>query len=253
MMNDFTIAEVRAFWDKVAKEYTRFNAKVGYVHTQRFEKAMVFGDVQSGQRILNIWSRTGSLIPWLRAVPDVIIENREVSPAMMAIAEHRFSEETFKLTDLEDLSEFGDDTFDRIISLETLEHTPKPLVFLQELHRVLKPGGMLVMSLPPRGAEVPEFFYTLFFEDHGEGPHRFLWPSEVKHLLRSAGLSLLSHHPFILLPLVSDALTRGSERILTFLFGRTPIANFGVRHFYVAEKPLRGANAEGQPHHIKLQ
>lgn len=237
MINPFSIKEVRDFWDGVAHEYEGYNAQVGYVHTQRFERAMQFAEVTPGMDILNIWSRTGSLIPWLRKVDSVKIENREVSPKLMNIAAERYPKESFSLTDLEDLSEFDDNSFDRIISLETLEHTPKPLIFLKELKRVLKPDGRLVMSLPPRGAELPEFFYTLLFSDHGEGPHRFLWPREVRRLLDQAELRLISHHPYIMLPTKNDFLTRLSEGVLTGLFGRTLLANFGVRHFYVCEMP----------------
>lgn len=236
MINTFTIQEVREFWDGVAHTYEQYNEQVGYVHTQRFEKALAFGGIEPGQRILNIWSRTGSLIPWLRKTPNLTIEHREASPKLMRIAQERYPNESFGLTDLEHLSEFDDNTFDRIISLETLEHVPKPQTFLNELQRVLKPNGLLILSLPPRGAEVPEFFYRLLFGDHGEGPHRFLWPYEVKRIAGHAQLNIVAHHPFILLPLRNNRLTRMSETILTGLFGWTPLGNFGVRHFYVYRK-----------------
>lgn len=236
MINTFTIDAVRAFWDRVAPIYEPANETVGYVHTQRFEKTMEYGNFRSGQRILNIWSRTGNLLPYLRRIPDLTITNREVSPAMMALAEKKYPTERFSLTDLADLSEFPDGSFDHIISLETLEHTPKPESFLRELHRVLKPGGQLIMSLPPRGFEIPTRIYDRLFHNHGEGPHRFLWSWEVKQLLRSANFQLLSHKPAIILPLSNDTLTRASETILTGLFGKTPLAEFGVRHFYICTR-----------------
>jgi SAM-dependent methyltransferase len=37
---------------------------------------------------------------------------------------------------------------DIAVSFETLEHLPSPPVFLSELHRVLKPGGTLIVSTP---------------------------------------------------------------------------------------------------------
>lgn len=237
MINKFTIEEVRRFWDGVAPIYEPSNKSVGYVHTQRFEKTLEFGQITPGQKILNIWSRTGTLIDYLRKTAgDIEIQNREVSPRMIEIARTKHPQEKFETTDLENLSEFSDNYFDRIISLETLEHVPKPLVFLKELHRVLRPDGLLIMSLPPRGEEIPEFFYNLFFKDHGEGPHQFLWPGEVKNLLHQANLSLLLHKPFIILPFGSDRMVRLSEKVLTFIFGKTPLANFGVRHFYICKK-----------------
>lgn len=236
MINPFTINEVRAFWDRVAPIYEPTNKTIGYVHTQRFEKTLKYGDFQPGQRVLNIWSRTGNLLPYLRRVHNLDITNREVSPTMMIIAQQKYPNEQFALTDLENLSEFPDSSFDRIVSLETLEHTPKPEIFLRELHRVLKPGGRLIVSLPPRGFEIPTRIYDRLFHNHGEGPHQFLWSWEVKRLLRNAGLTLTAHHPAIILPLGNDRFTRASEKILTGLFGRTPLAECGVRHFYLCTR-----------------
>lgn len=236
MDNNFSIEEVQSFWDRVSSIYEPTNKTVGYVHTQRFEKTLEYGDFKPGMSVLNIWSRTGNLLPYLRKIPNLTITNREVSPKMMAIAEAKHPHEKFALTDLENLSEFQDNYFDRIVSLETLEHTPKPSTYLKELRRVLKPGGKLIMSLPPRGFEGPTQLYEVFFKNHGEGPHRFLWPREVKYLLSEAGLKLQLHKPAIILPLGNDAMTRLSEKILTGIFGKTPLSNFGVRHFYIATK-----------------
>jgi len=232
MENKFNIDEVREFWDKVAPIYEPANKKVGYIHYQRFEKTIELGNIQPDQKILNIWSRTGSLIPYLRKTENLTILNREVSPEFIKIAKSKFSNEDFQQTDLEDLSEFEDNSFDRIISLETLEHTPKPLTFLKELKRTLKPDGLLIMSLPPKGFEIITRIYDALGNNHGEGPHLFLNPNIVKDLALRAGLKIIKHKPFIMLPIFA----RQSEKILTFLFGKTFLANFGVRHFYIFTK-----------------
>ncbi len=44
--------------------------------------------------------------------------------------------------------DFEDATFDRIISLETIEHVPNYERFIQECARVLEPGGHFVLSFP---------------------------------------------------------------------------------------------------------
>lgn len=236
MINKFTIEEVRKFWDQVAESYEPTNKKIGYVHTQRFEKAIKFGQIKPDMKILNIWSRTGNFIPYLRKIENLEIKNLEVSPAMIKIAESKYPNEKFGLTDLENLSELNTGYFDRVISLETLEHTPRPLKFLGELYRVLRPGGFLIMSAPPKGEEIPEFIYKLFFHDHGEGPHNFPWPGQVKKMLRDVGFTIVAHKPFVIMPFGNDELTRKSEKILTKIFRKTPLANFGYRHFYIAKK-----------------
>jgi SAM-dependent methyltransferase len=41
-----------------------------------------------------------------------------------------------------------DETFDLVISLDMVEHTPDDRVTLRELHRVTKPGGVFLMTVP---------------------------------------------------------------------------------------------------------
>lgn len=49
--------------------------------------------------------------------------------------------------DIHDLK-FPDNSFDAIACIAILEHLPQPEVALGELHRVLKPGGLIWVSLP---------------------------------------------------------------------------------------------------------
>jgi SAM-dependent methyltransferase len=43
---------------------------------------------------------------------------------------------------------FRSECFDSVVSIETLEHVANPARFLDELRRVLRPGGLLVLSTP---------------------------------------------------------------------------------------------------------
>jgi ubiquinone/menaquinone biosynthesis C-methylase UbiE len=55
---------------------------------------------------------------------------------------------TFKRADLNIPLEFDDARFDHLISISVLQAVADPLFTLGEFHRVLKPGGTLLLSLP---------------------------------------------------------------------------------------------------------
>jgi 2-polyprenyl-3-methyl-5-hydroxy-6-metoxy-1,4-benzoquinol methylase len=43
---------------------------------------------------------------------------------------------------------FSDHTFDAVVALHVIEHMPDPSENLREIHRILKPGGVLVIETP---------------------------------------------------------------------------------------------------------
>ena len=55
---------------------------------------------------------------------------------------------TFQTADLEKPFPFPDESFDAVFSTEGIEHLENPFNFLREIHRVLRPGGKLVLTTP---------------------------------------------------------------------------------------------------------
>jgi len=91
---------------------------------------------------------------------------------------------------------FADGTFDRVIASEVLEHIPDDQAALDELARVLRPGGTMAVTVP---AWLPEkVCWALSDEYHApfvEGGHvRIYRASGMRTRMRAAGLEPRSSH-----------------------------------------------------------
>ena len=231
----FSMDEVEAFWDNVAPVYEECNDTVSDAHYQRFRESIPYLELKKHSRILNIWSRTGLANKFMRERETSIeIINAELSGAMIQLAKTKFPDEHFEKIDLLNLP-YADASFDEILSLETIEHVHSPLRFLEELHRVLKPAGKLVLSAPPATAEFALRAYELFFKNHGEGPHKFLSSETTKLLMQEAGFCIKKHWGTLLIPVGPRYIKRLGENIIE-RFQHTCIREFGIRQFYVCIK-----------------
>jgi SAM-dependent methyltransferase len=79
---------------------------------------------------------------------------------------------------------FGRENFDAVVCTQVLEHVPEPLQVLQEIARVLKPGGRLFLSAPqswPQHQKPCDFYRFTSFG--------------LRHLLERAGLRIKSMRP----------------------------------------------------------
>lgn len=75
-------------------------------------------------------------------------------------------------------------SIDSAICTEVLEHCPDPVAVLTEVHRVLKPGGSLVLTLP--------FLWPLHEVPHDWGRYT---PFAIKFFLESAGFQVCELRP----------------------------------------------------------
>ncbi len=78
---------------------------------------------------------------------------------------------------------FPSQSFDSVFASEVLEHVFAPEKFFKEIHRVLRPGGMLLLSAP-------------FLWDEHEQPHDYARYSSfgLKHLAEQHGFAVLAQH-----------------------------------------------------------
>jgi SAM-dependent methyltransferase len=89
------------------------------------------------------------------------------------------------------LERFSPESFNAVICLETLEHTKNPLKIVDNMRKILRPGGWMIISTP--GTEHPQhnwpqdyyrFFESTYQDVFFEGFincsfHTLIWPSSL--------------------------------------------------------------------------
>jgi SAM-dependent methyltransferase len=206
--NSWTDRDVEAHWDRVASIYVAENNKVKSAHDQRFIESIVHLELETTTSVLNITSRDAEADDFIKLVnPDIKVINAEISAGLMAEAARIRPGIVQQKIDSYSNLPFENGYFQRILTLETLEHAADPLTFLNELHRVSTTDAILVLSCPPATSEIPYRVYTALFGGHGEGPHRFPSSEEVKVMFKKTGWKLKLHKGTVLIPVGPPAVT----------------------------------------------
>jgi SAM-dependent methyltransferase len=89
---------------------------------------------------------------------------------------------------------FGDGSFDVVIAAEVMEHIPTDQAAINEVARVLRPGGIAAVTVP---AWLPERICWLLSDDYHNVPGghiRIFTRHELETKLARSGLAVGSHH-----------------------------------------------------------
>jgi SAM-dependent methyltransferase len=130
---------------------------------------------------------------------------------------------------------FSNNTFDTIISCETIEHIPNPIKALEEIYRVLKPGGKFILTCPN--------YFNLFgvwclyrwlikkpFTEGGQPYVNYILVPNIYRKLKRLGFKFNHFH--------SSELVLPARVPQTFYSDQTPwfLKYFGNRTFYILSK-----------------
>lgn len=142
-MTETPAARQQRVWDRAAPSYDKqiaFLEKIQFGGGREWVCSRAIGDV------LEVAIGTGRNLPFYPK--DVRITGIELSPAMLDIARRRAAElgisADLRQGDAERL-DFGDDTFDTVVCVLSLCTIPDNAKAISEMHRVLKPGGKLLL------------------------------------------------------------------------------------------------------------
>jgi len=162
-----------ASYDDAAAEFERIN--------ERFiaplaSALLALARLTPADQVLDVGTGTGPVA--LRAAPLLtaggIVVGIDHSTGMLARASAKARQSglsdrvSFQLMDAENLG-FASCSFDKVLSLYALLHFPQPLRALRDMHRVLRPGGRVVIGV-------------------GCGPNLLSWNGIIRSAMRIADL-----------------------------------------------------------------
>lgn len=126
---------------------------------------------------------------------------------------------------------FEENTFDLVDAFHIIEHLDKPFLVMREMHRILKPGGMMHIKVPhfSRGFTHPEHksgfdvtfpyyfdrnftksgYYGIDFAHRKTELHWMAFP----HLLKYMGVSSFAMHTLRTVNVLMNALARLNPRV----------------------------------------
>jgi SAM-dependent methyltransferase len=148
-------------------------------------------------RILEVGCGTGHNLAMLKMFGRV--DASELDHGARAVANKRLPRRV-KQAKLPDLSMFERNGYDLIALLDVLEHVPDDLASLRAIHRRLKPGGALLLTVPAN---------PWMWSAHDAAHHHFrrYTRKQLEQLFLRSGLEvqLLSYFNTLLFPLVAAA------------------------------------------------
>ncbi len=106
-------------------------------------------------KVLDIGCDIGTDLFMLPKVSNISVEKTGTDISKGAIAQARFfahkrkeNNTKFRVVDANQGQPFDNNSFDVVISSELIEHVEDPVAWLNEVYRILKPGGHAIVSTP---------------------------------------------------------------------------------------------------------
>lgn len=175
----------RAAFDRQARDY---DDKPYGQHARRLHAdVMAAVEAFAFDAVLDVGCGTGAtLAAVIAARPSVVALGVDLSPGMAAMARERLGRRAdIRVADAEHLP-LADATVDLVICVDSLHHYPDPGAALQEMHRVTREGGGLVLG-EWRVVWPLRHFMNWLLPRLPEGDVRIYTPSELSGLASAAG------------------------------------------------------------------
>jgi coenzyme F420 hydrogenase subunit beta len=212
----WTFAAVGRHWDST-EDYDAINEET-YSYFRRFVDGLRLSNLPERGRVLDLCARTGNGTLYFHqqgkvgsaVCADVSAKMGEVCRARLAAG----GVQNVLWLPLDNYSlPLADGAFDAILCFETVEHFAEPERLVQELGRVIRPGGVMILTTPNLLWEPVHALAAMTGLHHSEGPHRFVRLCHLRHMVEAAGFVIEQLETTVLIPGGPAALVRLGEWI----------------------------------------
>jgi SAM-dependent methyltransferase len=236
--SSWSFEDVGSHWDST-HEYDEINRET-YSYFRRFVDGFRLSTLKPNGTVLDFASRTGLGTTYFYQKGKVErVVCMDVSERMGQICAERVLEAgltKFLWIPIKDyVFPISANVFDSVLCFETVEHFDEPELLLMELGRVIKRGGILILTTPNVLWEPIHALAAILKLHHSEGPHRFIPLPKIKNLIGKAGFKIEALETTVLIPAGPKVITRMGEWIEKRTRGWL-MPFFGLRRVVIARK-----------------
>lgn len=199
------------YWNQIAKGLYDFSGAPSTGYYRRSEIVLVerfFGNLKNKKLLkLDLWNEVhNTRILFWAAEQGTRVYGLDISDYVVNKAKENFNKAGLKadfiVSDIREIK-YPDNTFDFLYTMGTIEHTPDPWVAVQEICRVLKPGGKCIVGVPNKFDPFLRPVLVWFLEIFGKyaySPEKAFSLKELKGLLEDGGLKVIGESGLLFMP-----------------------------------------------------
>ena len=189
-MKDYLELSKKHF-DEQAEEYDQ-NDTINYSKYPKISCADVVARLKgvSYKKLLDVGCGTGHLIDLLQRNHPATFFGLDLSPKMLHVAKNKLGNTVQLQEGSADTLPYTNNFFDVITCVQSFHHYPDPAKSMQEVYRVLKPGGLYILSDTGMGG-IPKWLNNhLFLRFMNTGDYAVYSKKEIGNMMLQSGFAV---------------------------------------------------------------
>lgn len=188
----------------IAMRLTQLTGKSKYKihpkHLIKIEPPWYLADINQQDVVLDIGCHNGQhtlkTAIKCKKIIGLDYDRKQLIIAKNSARDKKITNVVFRLFNLEQKLKFKDQSFDKILCLDVLEHIVRRNQLLAEIRRLLKPWGLAFITIPNINTSWKQLQKKVGLNPFADPDHKIEYSlAEVKNIFKSAGFDIISLKP----------------------------------------------------------